>query len=363
MRFLRSLSLVAFACALAVTCDGPPRSPGGPTPPPPPQQGPVLSVVNVDLTGETTFAPGTTQQMTMTAIRSDASREDVTATTQWSTSTGSILSVVGPGRYQANRTGDGSVSARFGTFFRGRGVVIVPDGTFRVTGRVFETGTPTALISGAQVLVRDRDAIGPHAETDIGGFFRLYGVRPESDFIVTRTGYRETIKGVKIDRHTSVDVEMGLAGPRLELSGVYTVTFTFDACTNNYRSELRQRTYKAELVQSGSNVEVRFVEPEFAVNTINRGASIPGRVDPTGFTLQATTGFYYYYYYGPSSYPNLVERLTDSTRLVVSGTGTMRPSANGFEGEFRGRSDHWGARYPQDTWFGSCNTASVVFTR
>ncbi len=355
---MRTRHLLAFVAAVAVcglttSCDEAhsPETPLTPTPP--------TLITRLELSGPGTFAPGQTPVFTLVAFVNDGTQQDVTATAQWTSNNASVVGTLGQGRYRANAMGDTQINARYGAFNASREVIVVPTGTFRVIGRVVESPEESFWVPGAHVQVRDSSGNGPAADADALGYFRLYGVKPDTEFVVSRTGYLDSVRHVTIDNHSTVNVAISLAGPRAQIVGAYTVTLDLTGCRDGFRQDYAHRVYTAVVQQSGANVEVRFTEPAFAVNSANRGNLMQGRVDPTGLYLTADAGGYYYY--GPGDFPFLVEVLPDGSRLVVSGTAALAASGAIYTGPLTGFAGNFGPKYPFDNYLGGCNRGQLTF--
>jgi hypothetical protein len=346
---------VVIVCGLSASCDDlKPLSDNPLTPTPP-------TLVTLELTGPTTFAPGESVAFTLMARVTNGKDTDVTSTSQWNSTNPSVLTSQGPGRYRANTAGDSQISVNYGRLNASREVIVVPTGTFRVTGRVTESDGPFP-ISGARVQARDSSGNGPSTESDGSGFFRLFGVAPDSEIVVSRAGYSENTRHVTIDKHSTVNFEMILNGPRPRVDGTYTVTLDLSGCRDGFRPEYAHRVYTAVVQQSGSSVEVRFTEPSFAVNSANLGNLMQGRVEGTGLFLYAQS--FYYYYYGPSSYPFLVEALPDESRLVLTANVTLAESGeSSYTGKLNGYASNYGPRFPNDKYLGGCDGGQLTFTR
>lgn len=347
---------VVIVCGLSASCDDLKPLADNPLTPTPP------TLVTLELTGPTTFAPGESVAFKLMARVTNGTDTDVTSTSQWNLSNSSVATSEGAGRYRGNTVGDTQLNVNYGRLGASRELIVVPTGTFRVTGRVTESDGPFP-ISGARIQARDSSGNGPSTESDGSGFFRLFGVAPDSEIVVSRSGYSESTRHVSIDKHSTVNFEMNLNGPRLRVDGTYTVTLDLTACRDGFRQEYARRVYTAVVQQSGSSVEARFTEPAFAVNSINRGNLMQGRVEGTGLFLQADLPFYYYYYYGPSSYPLLVERLPDDSRLVISGSATLLESGGSYTGKLDGFASNFGPRFPNDKYLGRCSAGQLTFTR
>ena len=348
---LRTVLVVAFGCGAITACDDT-HNPLTPTLP---------TRVTLSPSGPATVAPGQTVAFTLTAVSSNGTREDVTAKAQWTSNNASIVTTQGEGRYSGNAVGDAQISARFGALNASKEVIVVPAGTFRVTGRVVEFDG-VSPVSGARVEARNSSGTGPVTESDGSGFFKLFAVTADAEIVVTRAGYDENRRRITLDNHSTANFAMVLSGPRPELAGTYTVTLDLTGCRDGFRLEYARRVYTAVVEQSESAVEVRFTEPAFAINSINRGNLMQGRVQGGSLFLEALTN-YYYYYYGPSNYPFLVERLPDDSRLVVGGSGTLVESGGSHTGKMNGFASNYGPGFPRDKYLGSCGTSQLTFTR
>ena len=343
---IRELAIV-LTCLLAVTCDKPPTGPS-PLPPPP-------TVAGLELTGQTTLAPGATSQFTLIAVLPDGTRTDVTNTAIWSINDARFVSSLGQGRFRAVAFGEAAVSVRYSNRGANREIVVVPDGTFRVTGRILEDDGVTP-VANAHIHVRDLDGSGLATNADTNGNYRLYGVRTETDFVVTREGFAEKVQPVRIDKHSAVNISMALTAPRLNVGGAYTVTFDWSSCTSAYRADLRQRVYSAVVTQAGAQLEVRFTEPSFAQDFLNRGNLMEGRVDANAMYLFADQGDFSY----P---PYLTELLPDNYLLVTWGTAILAQSGNRFSGPFQGIAA-LARRVPNNvTFHGECTIGNISFER
>jgi len=348
VRTLSSIRGVAIVltCLLAVTCS----PPAGPSPPPS-----DLAVTSLELTGQTTLAPGATAEFTLIAVFADGTRTDVTSKAIWSIGNLNFVASQGQGRFRAVALGEASVSVRYATRSVTREIVVVPDGTFRVTGRVIADDGVTP-VANAHIQVRDLGESGLATDADRNGNYRLYGVRPESDFVVTRQGFAETVQPVRIDKHAAINISMVLTAPRLNVAGDYTVSFDWSSCTPAYRADLRQRVYSAVVTQTGAQIEVRFTEPAFARDYLDRGNLMDGRVDTDGIYLFADRGDF--------SYPPYVtELLPDSFRLVTSGTAFLTQSGNRLSGPFQGLVALSRKVQNSETFHGECSTGNISFER
>src|SRR5262245_21462349 len=179
MRIARIVVLVVIGAG-ATTC-GNDKPPSSPTP----------FLQSIALIGETTIAPGATVQFRLEAVYSNGAREDVTAAAQWNSFNQTLFASLGGGRFEARSEGTSGINTRYNNRSLQREVIIVPAGTFRITGRVVENGNSNIGVPGAHIQARNGGVAGPSTDSDSTGFYQLHGVVPNADLIVTRTGYTD----------------------------------------------------------------------------------------------------------------------------------------------------------------------------
>jgi hypothetical protein len=235
-----------------------------------------------------------------------------------------------------------------------REVLVLPDGTFRLVGKVTEVEFPTAPVIGAVVEVTPG---GLTTTTNFNGDYVLYGVPPDATIRITAVGYQPHVQPLQLASHSTRHFQLTLAGPRQGLDGSYTLTIDVETCSGSFQllPSLRRRSYLAVLTQTGPIADVLLVEPRYRLNSIDRGNRFSGRVDGGGahFTLEQYD--YYYPYYGPASYPNVAEALPDGTFLVPQGTAVVTGTRAGLSGTITGSVDHWDSRFPFSArYLGGC---------
>jgi hypothetical protein len=339
--------------ALFVACGDGPTNPGRQSPLPP-------SPVRVEIGGPRSVAPGETAQLAMTLRLSDGSSQDVTAETNWQSRTTQFVSIDAGGRVTGLRVGDGSISG----FYRAQGalnaikeLIVVPTGTFRLTGVVNEVEGTTVPVPGARVDVTSSGGNSLSTTTGDDGAYRVYGVAGDTQIRVTKNGYQVSARQVSIQDHGIQNFELQITNPRIDVSGSYTLTLTAaDSCRGRLPDEALRRTYAATVVQRGARLETTLTGGTFAINRTGRGGSFLGRVEPTllAFTLNLQP-YYNYYPYVPSYYPDIVEQLT-AGYLVVSGTVSAQASPQRITGPLIGSMAIW----PRDPRSGSSQSPSVL---
>jgi hypothetical protein len=138
-----ALGLAAPLLAGIVSCDKSPTSPdtGART----------GTFSNLTLTAPPEIAPGESVQLTAKVVRFDGSVEDVTGQAQWTVgSSTSVLSLTATGHATAGDRGIGVVTARFAGLAADATILVLPRGTFRLSGRIT---TDSVGLDGVKVTV------------------------------------------------------------------------------------------------------------------------------------------------------------------------------------------------------------------
>ncbi len=325
MRRFRLLTPRAIAVAVVLligACNDPPTTPSQPSPPP----GDPAALVDLTVSGPNTIAPGETVQFTATARYGDGSTRNVTNEVVWRTGNQSVLLVSTTGAATGRDRGEASIQASLGT--RGaviNEVIVVPAGTYRLTGRLSESGS-SVMVFNARVEVTA--GIGQGLTTTGQGGFRLYGVAGDVEIRVTADGYLEERKRIRVAGHVSLDFSLTLTRSRSQVSGTYTLRITAaPECQATLPAEARTRTYTAVLEQRESGrVDVELQGARFVADrnrTFNRFGGFV-QVNSVRFYIEGPQG-YYYGYYGP----DVVEQLSETTLFTMSGTAVSDFSSVG----------------------------------
>jgi hypothetical protein len=312
-------------------------------------------IKDVELVGPQTVPLDETVQFTLMAHLSDGSSRDVTSEARWSGgwAEGRHVSIAGPGLVTGTARGWAQISADFVTPESVRhhaftNVIVLPAGTYQLSGRVKEAGSSDGALAGARVEVTTGSGAGQTAVTDWWGYYFLYGVSGETTLRVTKEGYQPATRTLVVADHQAFDMELPLLRPRADVSGTYTLTITAaNHCgtglgEGNLPEEARVRTYTATVRQDG---------PRLYVTLSGDAGGFDGKVE-SGYLV-----FNLAWYDGEAPY--VVERLTASTILTVYGSATVTGSANRFAGTFDGR-----LRVSEGVWsdtIAACNSTSHQF--
>jgi hypothetical protein len=324
------LAPAAVACALVAACGNGPSS-------------------HLAIVGPVSMAPGRSATYSVTAYGSDGVGQTVRAT--WSSSNPSLLQIDATGRATAQSAGDVVISAEADGLRATREVLVIPVGTYRLTGLV---AGPSWPVSGVRL-----DAAGGRTATSAAdGSYRLYGLSGLTDITLTRDGYQPARHRLDITAHTVHNFVLD-APPPPNLAGAYTLTVesqTVCSGESPLRPDLRRRTYTAVISQTDSRLEVRLTEPRF----VNLGGGVlmnvfPGYVTPQGATFVVMEDGYDVDF-------RIVEQLPDGTVLHLGGSATTSASSAGLSGPYQGWFKHWD-RFPFPTReLGSCAARSFTMT-
>lgn len=318
--------LLAAAVCIVVAVMSCNRSPAEPTP-----NSDTTTATRIDIDGPDVIAPDSTAQYRAIAHSTDGNNVDVTAQAIWQTSDPGVAHLTAPGVITAGHAGETAITARLQNNARaGLEVLVLQPGTYRVAGRVSESGQPVA---GAAVEVIESPGVA--TVTDASGDYRLYGVAGDVHLRVTKDGYKPTSTTLTVAANVTLDLTIyQVSLPALD--GLYSLTLTADACGIAPPNE-STRTYDAQVTQDGPQLNVVLSGARFA--TVNdRGHGFNGRIVPDGIAF-SLSGWDDYVYNG--IYYNLVEVLTEGPAgptklLTVSGSVSATASQAGISGHLDG---------------------------
>ena len=311
---------------MAVACDK------SPTQPSPPQTQPPATptTIRLALDGPPTIPPGGTAQFTATATLSDGSTRDVTTIAGWQLSSTRVATIVA-GLATGRDRGDLTITARYNGLSSVKTVMVIPNGTFRLSGVVMETVPPVGPIPAVRIEVADGPERGLSTTSSFDGSFRLYGVAGSVGLLVSKPGYSTRTEQVNVTGHQSQQLGLTILTPLPDLSGRYTMTVqAADEC-DALPPDARRRTYTAEVVQAGPRARITLSGATFPTIYFGLSNTFEGTVEPTQarwLLLNAD----FYYYYGPS----LLEQIAPTQFLIAHGTLTTGNDRNRFGGELDG---------------------------
>jgi hypothetical protein len=325
----RGLFAVTAAAALVlglVSCNKGPISPSPPAPPP----GPV-TIISLKLIAPQEIAPGESVQLIANASKSDGSVENVSGQVEWTVRSGAasaVLSLTAAGLATGRDRGEEVVMARFAGRTEQATIFVLPKGTFRLAGTVSENGVG---LENAMVTVVSGVGEGLRANTNISGYYALYGVAGDVQVQSTKEGYLDRTEQVNVTSHRLHSFEMVTSRPRIDLSGTYTLTVSAEdtiSCVPGFPEALKRRTYTATVEQTGADLRVSLSGADFLIARDGSGNSFRGVAAATGeatFSIRPATVWDY-------DGPDVVERLSDGTALCVAGSIIARSTPTGISG-------------------------------
>ena len=263
-------------------------------------------VVSLDVQGRDRLAPGETAQFTAVARMSNGSTQEFTDRVAWIAGPPEVLTIARTtGVATARTAGDAVVWAEAGSdccrVVR-MAVLVLPPNTYRLTGRVEESGLP---LPGATVNVVSGVGSGLTAITDYNGQYRLYGVAGAVQIKVSKPGYVDLVKEVTASANEVLDFpEARQAHALPSMSGSYMLTLQADSScpvpsTDQRSTHLpadmqRARSYVVTLAQDGPALHVVGPRPNF----MPPSDRFDGRATPGGAEFLLGNG---YLGYGPDN--------------------------------------------------------------
>jgi hypothetical protein len=320
----------------------------------------------LEIVGPQTVAPGGTARFTATFYTPNGSARDVTAESVWGSTSGELV-VVAPGIVNGQTAGTVSLRASFNTLISTREVIIVPDGTYRLTGVVSDPDAPGGPVAGARVEVTEGPGRGLVAMTSSTGDYALYGIAGQATLRVTKEGYEPRVESLFVSGHRALNFQLLILGRRSDVSGSYKLTIAADdTCAALLPAEAMSRTYSAELTQVGPALTIAVSGARFAEIGGRPLNVIQGVVNLNGVRLDLGNLGCSGYYYGCG--PALVEQLSAGTFFVPWGSLSLSMSPTRLTGELNGHLQVVQGPVPVDFFFtpiASCRSSRhrVAFSR
>jgi hypothetical protein len=340
---------------LFASCDKSPTSPRPPQQPGPPP----VTTVRLELVAPPEIAPDETVQLTANATKSDGSVENVSSQAQWTPTTSEVLQLGSTGLATGRSRGEVFVTVRFGGLSATARIIVLPKGTFRLSGTVHEGGF--VYLENVTVTVTSGVGEGLTAVTNVEGGYALYGVSGSVKIHAKREGYGDVVHQVHVTAHREHSLGLTPNRPLVDLRGTYTLTIsTQSACPlapGPFPDAARRRSYTANVTQDGGWLSVVLTGADFIVNK-GYGNNFHGRVASTGEAV-----FYIIPdYFDGDQFP-IAERFGD-TALLVRGDVSAKATPELISGTLAGEIlIAQGASPPFESYSSRCPAALFEMVR
>lgn len=310
----------------AASCDS--REPRNPVEPGPP----VPTLVRLELRVPKSIAPGESAQLTVNAVRSDNSVENVSGQARWDSSNRNILEISSTGVATGVARGEAVIFVAHQTQKASAPTFVLPAGTYRLDGTITDSGV---RLPGVSVAVIEGVGENLTTTTEANGKYALYGVSGRVRLLAKASGYLDQIQAIDVTDHRAFDFEMRV-GQRTDVRGQYRLTI--DRPSPSHPScagpEVPQtRSYDATVEQDGPHLTVRLSDADFII-TGGRGNAFTGAIDGSD-RVTFFLGEQDWYYY-PELVQDLVERMSATQSLVINGTVTAGLTPSGISGTMGG---------------------------
>jgi hypothetical protein len=300
--------------AVLVACGGddrPPVTPPSVTPPPPAV---TRAAASVRVEGPGSVAPGASAQYRLIATFDDGTTGDVSAQAAWTTTNAAIFTVGTGGIVQGKSRGEAALSGRYSNRENHVYVFVLEDGTYRVRGRVTESG---GGLPGARIEVMAGTGTGLTATTGSGGSYALYGVAGEIRLEASLDGFDRERRTIVVSEHTTADLVLRPTVAPSDLSGNWRMTLSASSgCQPAVPEDAATRSYSATIAQAGTFLQIELKSPTFPTADAVR---LDGLVIDKRLTVFLPFDDFYYAFYGLRYY-SLVETLGASRVLAIAGT-------------------------------------------
>jgi hypothetical protein len=297
---------------------------------------------------------------------SDNTTQDYTATARWTASVASVAAISATGLLTANKAGESQIQAQIPGFFARQNLLVLPAGTFRLTGMVSEAGLP---LSDARVTVVGGTGAGLNALTDYYGTYRLYGVAGSVQVEVSKPGYDAVVRQTIVSENTLLDFsDVRQTGGTESYAGTYTLTFKVGpncwedrifggTVSKAFPRDMRERRYTATVKQDGVRLWVSLSGATF-VTDLGLANGFAGRIEPGRVTF--SLGQDYNYVLADLSF---LELASEDTAFSFYGFTRITPDRGQLVSSLSGTAALIPLKALTGTWISgnSCNSSSHIF--
>ena len=285
------------------------------------------------INGPSTIAPGASAQFTATAVMNDQSTQDYTSKVTWEAYSTAILTVSNTGLVTGHGSGEAAVQARITGFVANATVLVMPPGTYRLTGTVTESGLP---VWGGRVTVIAGTGTGLATSTDENGSYRLYGVAGDVQVQVTDQGYVPLTKSAQVTANAVLDFpEFTQVNTQPAFNGSFLLTIQAGEVCATIPAADRTRTYTAVVTQNGPALHISLSGATFFLHN-GYGNYFTGRFQPAYLTFAFGSPYYY-----ELEGPDVVELVAPDRVLAIDGFVETTLTASVVHAPLHGTLSEW----------------------
>lgn len=287
----------------------------------------AAALSSLRITGPSELAPQARGQFTATGTFADGSTRDLTSVASWSSFQTGVAVHVGGGQFEARSVGDVTVSANTMGRSATMPVIVVPQGTFKLSGTVRDA---SGLVENVLVEVISGTGAGSSARTaDFIGRYALFGVAGPIQLRASADGYTTQEFSLTVASHQVHNFEVVTASTTIQIAGDWTlIVSTSSACSQTWPAQARRREVNATVRQQGTRLDVRF--PSHVFSAVDN----PGRMAGSSFSMSLYYDDYYLDY-------GLLERIGDREFAGVNGLFTGSGTDSLITGQFAGNLNYY----------------------
>jgi hypothetical protein len=279
------------------------------------------------VSGPLQVAPGGTARFTVVATYTDGSTQDVTLSAAWSAFPAGVVRLTNPGQFDVLTAGETRIQASFRGKSSGLPLLVLPDGTFKLSGTVRDT---SGVIEGVVMEVRSGGG-SKSFTTSRDGKYAFYGIAGAVELLASARGYDPADLTFSVSENTVRDVSLTTTAAPLNLAGNWTLSLSASSpCSDSWPEAIRHREEPAEITETGTRLAFRFTSPTFQPAF----AGTTGRIAGSEFSIAIDFDDYYLEY-------GLLERPSPTDWVGVFGTGEGTGDQSTISGTFTGRFDYY----------------------
>ncbi len=349
-------SLVLVLAVASGNCDRSPTSPPRPGQQSPPQSGPP-PLVRVEVGGPTTATPGQTVAYTATAHYADGKAEDVTATAEWNppATSASAIGFRSAGVAVAARPGENVVHARYRDKSGTVRVLVLDDGTFKLSGVVSDSG---GVLSHVTVEVISGTGMGLRTTTDGTGAYALYGVAGRVQLRAAAEGLNTQIHDVVVTGNDAThSFALTPVVATVDISGRWTMMLApSPGCRDGLPESAQSRRYEVDVTQQGARFQMRISGPSVRVaNPGGFGGIVLGSHVRLSFPGDTN--------YGEWGSPDLYDQLSPTETYGFSGFAEGESTDAAIRAVMHGDLVYWNAPTFDPTWYCRATDHAITLRR